>query len=314
VVASVGLPPLRGSELFSTQFNAVPLVMILAALGLYLWGVRKVNARYPRHPWPAGKTAAFVGGLVVTGLAVLTFIGVYQQELFYDHMIQHLMLIMMAAPLFVVASPIDLAWRATTGGARSRLARVLRSRLSELVGHPVFAFVLYAVVIPLTHLTSWFNYTIEQPSVDDFEHLVFLGAGYLFWRHIFGSDPNRYRLHPAAKFLYLFLAIPIDTFTGLALDQASRELFPAYYAFHRSWGPSPVEDLHIGGVIMWVGGDILMSWPMVPVALGWMHLEERRAERADRALDALEPVFTGAGGIDGLHRAGGDGPSTGFAP
>ena len=87
----------------------------------------------------------------------------------------------------------------------------------------------------------------------------------------------------------LFLAIPIDTFTGLSLDSTRHEIFPAYLAMHRTWGPSLVTDLHMGGIIMWVGGDTLMLLPMVPIALRWMHLEERRAVRVDRELDAILP-------------------------
>lgn len=295
MTAAVGLPPLRGSELLSTRIDAVPVLMILAALVLYLWAVRRVDARYPRHPWPARKTWSLAGGLVATFLAVCSFVGVYEQELFYDHMVQHLLLIMVAAPLFAYASPIDLAWRASAGRTRERLTRVLRSRPSTFLVHPMVAFVLYAVTIPLTHLTSWFNYTIEHRAVDDLEHLLFLTVGYLFWRQIFGSDPNCHRLHRGAQFLYLFLAVPIDTFTGLALDQASHELFPAYLAFHRTWGPTLVQDIHIGGVIMWVGGDVLMMWPMIPVAIGWLHLEERRAARADREYDAMAPTVTALG-------------------
>ena len=294
-MATAGLPPLRGSEFLSTRVDVVPVVLILAALVLYLAAARRVDRRYPRHPWSRGKTWAFVGGLAVTALSVFSFIGVYQQELFYDHMIQHLMLIMIAAPLFAVSSPIDLAWRSSSGRGRARLTRLLRSRVSELLAHPIVAFVLYAVMIPLTHLTSWFDYTIEHPAVDDLEHLVFLVIGYMFWRHVFGTDPNRYQMHQGVQFLYLFLAIPIDTFTGLALDQTGHELFPAYVAFHRTWGPLPVQDLHIGGVLMWVGGDTLMLWPMIPVALGWMHLEERRAARADREYERLAPAFSGPG-------------------
>ncbi len=288
MAAAVGLPPLHGSQFFSFQLDPIPLLLLVGALVLYLWGARQVTARYPRHPWPAGKTWAFVAGLVVTGLAVCTFIGVYQQELFYDHMVQHLMLVMVAAPLFAISSPIDLAWRGSAGERRARLTRWLRSRPSRFLAHPLVAFVLYAVVIPLTHLTVWFNDTIEYPALDDAEHLIFLAVGFMFWRQIFGSDPNCYRMHHGARFLYLFLAIPIDTFTGLALDQSSHELFPAYTAFHRTWGPLPVQDLHIGGVIMWVGGDTLMLWPMIPVALAWLHLEERRAARADRELDSID--------------------------
>ena len=85
------------------------------------------------------------------------------------------------------------------------------------MGHPVTAFVLYAVIIPVSHLTSWYNLTLEHENVHNAEHLAFLVVGYLFWRQIFGSDPNKYRLHPALQLFYLFMAIPIDTFTGLSL-------------------------------------------------------------------------------------------------
>jgi cytochrome c oxidase assembly factor CtaG len=262
--------------------------MIVGALALYLWGVRRADALRPRHPWSTFRTGAFIGGLVTTALSIFTFIGVYDDELFWVHMVQHLMLIMVAAPLFAISSPIQLFWRASTGPLHERFTRVLRSRPATILGHPGVAFVAYAVLIPITHLTVWYNYALEHRAVDDIEHLVFLGLGYLFWRQIFGIDPNRYRLHPALKFGYLFLAIPIDTFTGLSLDQAVHEMFPAYLALHRTWGPSLVDDLHIGGVLMWVAGDTLMLWPMIPVALGWMHLEERKAVRIDRQLDAID--------------------------
>ncbi|HEY1828057.1 MAG TPA: cytochrome c oxidase assembly protein [Acidimicrobiales bacterium] len=285
LLADAPLPPLRGSQLFSTQFDFVPVAMIVAALVLYIWGVRRVNRLQPRHRWSAWKTTAFMAALVSTGIAVFSFIGVYDSELFWDHMVQHLVLIMVAAPLFAISSPIDLAWRATRGNPHVVITEILRSGPAKALGHPIVAFVLYAVVIPVTHLTVWYNYTLEHETVHNAEHLVFLLIGYLFWRQIFGSDPNAYRMHPILQFGYLFLAIPIDTFTGLSLDNAVHELFPAYYSLHRAWGPSLVDDLHIGGVIMWVGGDTLMLWPMIPVALRWLHLEERRGKRADKQFD-----------------------------
>jgi cytochrome c oxidase assembly factor CtaG len=282
------LGPLRGSQFFSSQFDFVPVAMIVAALVLYLWGVRRNNALHPRHPWSIGKTAAWIGALFTTGVAIFSFIGVYDGELFWDHMVQHLLLIMVAAPLFAIGSPLDLAWRATTGTPHLVFTEVLRSKVAQFLVHPAVAFVLYAVLIPVSHLTSWYNLTLEHESVHNAEHLAFLVVGYMFWRQVFGSDPNRYRLHPALQFFYLFLAIPIDTFTGLSLAGASKELFPAYFATHRTWGPSYVDDLHIGGSIMWVVGDTLMLWPMIPIALKWMHMEERQAERIDRELDAQQ--------------------------
>ncbi len=285
-LADTGLPPLAGHQFFSTQFDFVPVAMIVAALVLYLWGVRRNNALHPRHPWSAGKTAAWIGALATTGVAIFSFVGVYDGELFWDHMVQHLILIMVAAPLYAIASPLELTWRATRGTPHLVVSEALRSPVAKFFGHPVVAFCLYAVLIPLSHLTSWYNLTLEHESIHNAEHLAFLVVGYLFWRQVFGHDPNRYRLHPALQFFYLFLAIPIDTFTGLSLAGESHEIFPAYFALHRTWGPSLVTDLHVGGDIMWVVGDTLMLWPMIPVALRWMHMDERSAVRIDRELDA----------------------------
>ena len=282
-----GLPPLQGSQFFSTQFDFVPVAMIVVALVLYLWGVRRNNALHPRHPWSKGKTIAWIAALFCTGVAIFSYVGVYDGELFWDHMVQHLILIMVAAPLFAIASPLDLAWRSTSGTAHVVVTEGLRSRVARILGNPFVAFILYAVIIPVSHLTSWYNLTLEHESVHNAEHLAFLLVGYLFWRQIFGSDPNEHRLHPALQFFYLFMAIPIDTFTGLSLAGASHELFPAYFATHRTWGPSYVTDLHVGGDIMWVVGDTLMLWPMIPVALRWMHMDERKAVRVDRELDEL---------------------------
>jgi cytochrome c oxidase assembly factor CtaG len=287
LLADAPLPPLHGGQFFSNQFDFVPVALVLAALVLYLYGVQRANHLRPRHPWPKLKTAAFMGGLAATSLAIFSFVGVYDRYFFWDHMVQHLLLIMVAAPLFAIGSPIDLAFRSTTGTAHIVVTEALRSRVAKVLGHPGVAFVLYAVMIPITHLTVWYNYTLQHESVHNAEHLVFLGVGYLFWRQIFGSDPNCYRMHPALQFGYLFLAIPIDTFTGLSLDQAVHEMFPAYLAIHPTWSQARLtNDLHTGGVLMWVGGDTLMLWPMIPVALRWLHLEERKAVRVDREIDA----------------------------
>jgi cytochrome c oxidase assembly factor CtaG len=296
LLADSGLPPLGRSQLFSSQFDFVPVAMIVVALGLYLWGVRRNNALHPRHRWPVGKTIAWVGALFTTGIAIFSFVGVYDGELFWDHMVQHLILIMVAAPLYAVASPLRLAFNSTSGTAHIVVTEALRSRVAKFLGNPIVAFILYAVVIPVSHLTVWYNYTLTQENVHNAEHLTFLLVGYLFWRQIFGNDPNSHRLHPALQFFYLFMAIPIDTFTGLSLAGASHELFPAYFATHRTWGPSLITDLHVGGDIMWVVGDTLMLWPMIPVAIRWMHLEERKADRIDRELDELAAQEAAAAG------------------
>jgi cytochrome c oxidase assembly factor CtaG len=304
------LPPLRAGQLGATEFDVVPILMILGAALLYVWGVMRIHRLRPRHRWSGWRTAAFFSALVVTAFSIFSFIGVYDGVLFWDHMVQHLLLIMVASALFAMASPIDLAWRATTGRAHEAVTTALRSGVARFFGHPAVAFVLYAVVIPVSHLTAFYNYTLQREEVHNLEHVLFLVVGYLFWRQIFGAEPNRYRMHPAMQLGYLFLAVPVDTFTGLSLTQVRHEIFPAYVAVHRTWGPSLVTDLHLGGVIMWVGGDTLMLLPMIPIAIRWMRMEERRAVRVDRELDAMLPTDRDLGPGAPSERAGPEGART----
>lgn len=245
----------------------------------------------------------------MSAIAVVTFFGAYDRTLFWDHMVQHLLLIMVAAVLLAVSSPVDLLWRATAGRAHRRMTDWLRSRPARVVGHPVTGFVLYGLVVPVTHLTILFNWAIEYEAVDQLEHLLFVVIGYLFWRQIFGGDPNRYRMAPPMRALLLFLAVPVDTFVGLTLSLETTEIFPAFRAEHRTWGLSLVADLHVGGVIMWVGGDVLMMLALIPVVVAWVRREELQAARYDRELEAyfpghLPPGQPTAGFALGRHRPG----------
>jgi putative copper resistance protein D len=149
------LNPLAGGQYLTFDLEAVPIVLLVGVLDLYLVGVRRVDRDQPRHPWPVFRTVSFVGGLASTALAVVSFIGVYDRTLFWDHLVEHLRLIMIAAPLFAIGSPLRLAWRSTTGVVHRVLTAALRSWPARFLGHSVTAFVLYALVIPLGHLTSF---------------------------------------------------------------------------------------------------------------------------------------------------------------
>lgn len=292
----LALPPLAGGALLRSDPSPIPVGLLAGALALYLWGVARHDRLHPRHRWPRRRTAAFVAAVVVTAFATMSFLDVYDTVLFWVHMTQHLVLIVASGALFAVSSPVSLAWRATTGRAHRALGRALRSRVAEVAGHPAVAFLVYAVVVPVAHLTVFFNWAVEYGQVDDFEHVLFVATGYLFWRQIFGVDPHRARLQPPMRALLLFLALPVDTFVGLTLDLENHEIFPALAAAHRTWGPSLVEDLHLGGVIMWVGGDVLMMLALAPVVAAWFRREQRRAVRADRELEPWYPPLVPGGG------------------
>ena len=281
-------PPPIWHNLGATTVAFTPSLLIFGSLALYLFGVGRVHRLHPEDPWSFRRTGAFVAAMVVTFLCIELFIGVYDDSLFYDHMIQHLLLVMVAAPLIAMGAPCELLSRATTGATHRVVVKALGSRVAEVVGHPITGFALYATLIPVAHLTSLYNYALTHDLAHDNEHVAFLVIGYLFWRPVVGVEPSRHPLSPGLRMVYLMLAIPVDTFSGLALVSATHEMFPAYVAVHRTWGPSLVGDLHIGGAIMWVGGDTLMVLALIPIVVQWVRHEDERARRLDAELDAAD--------------------------
>ena len=281
----VALPDI-GSHLGSTAIAFTPSILIGGAAALYVWGVVRVNRMEPGRPWSVKRTAAFLGAIVLVFVAIELVVGVYDDTLFYDHMIQHLMLIMLAAPLIAMGAPVELLERSTTGSTHDAVTRVLGSRVAGVIGHPITGFLLYTVLVPAVHLTSLYNTMLTNDLAHDNEHLMFLIVGYLFWRPVVAIEPTRHPLTPALRLVYLMLAVPIDTFSGLVLLSANHEMFSAYLGMHRSWGPSLIGDLHIGGAIMWVAGDSLMALAMIPVVLVWVRSEDQATRRIDAELDA----------------------------
>jgi cytochrome c oxidase assembly factor CtaG len=269
------------THLGATAFSVMPTVLILGATALYVWGSRRVGRTTPDDPWSKMRTGAFLAAMALVGLAVESVIGAYDDTLFYDHMVQHLLLIMVAAPLVALAAPVELLVRSTHGPTHQAVVRALGSRVAGVVGHPLTGFMLYAVLVPAVHLTSLYDLTLTHELAHDNEHVLFLVVGYLFWRPVVAIEPSRHPLSPVLRVAYLLLAVPIDTFSGLALLSANHELFDAYSSIGRSWGPSQLEDLHAGGAIMWVAGDSLLALALIPVVVAWIRTEGLASRRLD---------------------------------
>ena len=122
------LPPFSLAEAVSRwQFAPVVTGFVVAAAGLYLWGVLRVRRRHPARPWPLYRTALFLSGLAVVVIATQSGIGTYDDVLFYDHMMQHLLLLMVAPPLLVVGQPATLLLHASRNPLHTWAKKVLRS-------------------------------------------------------------------------------------------------------------------------------------------------------------------------------------------
>jgi putative copper resistance protein D len=263
--------PQFGLQAVLTQWQSAPVVTAFAVLaaGLYLWGVVRVRRRHPARPWPAWRAGMFLGGLAVVVLALQSGLGTYDDVLFWDHMIQHLLLVMAAPPLLIFGQPITLLMHASRNPLHTWVKRAVRSPVASFLTWPVFGFVAYAAAIVVAHLTGLANLTARNPVAHDAEHVAFLVIGYLFFLPIIGSEPIKWRLSYPTKLVLLFLVMPVDTFTGLVISYGNRGT-PGLPAGPRpGWAGSALADLHAGGAVMWVGGDAIMFALMMVVFLMW---------------------------------------------
>ena len=260
------------------HIGALPLVLMVVALILYAMGVRRAPE------WSRARSASFLAALIVTFLSTMSVLGVYDMAYFSAHMIQHLLLIMMAAPLFALSAPLDL-WRAA-GGSRTRA--ILDGRVMSVLTHPLVGFAAYFVVIPVTHLSGIANLMMQHQWVHHGEQIVFLVVGYLFFRAAFGIEHGR-TIHPGLRLVYVMAAVPVDTFTGLALVMTSALPFPAYRAMAPSGSTSEwlLSNVHLGGAIMWIGGDALMLLACIPITAAWVRWETQRTKVLDAELDRM---------------------------
>jgi putative copper resistance protein D len=275
------------ATLLAWSFDPLLQIPLLLAAGAYLWAVGRVDALHPSNRVPRSRTVAFLGGIVAIEIALQSGIEAYDTTLFSVHMVQHVLLMMVAAPLLVLGAPITLLLRVASHEQRLRyILPVLHSRVVRAISHPVVAWLVFAGVMWGTHFSAIFNESLENPLLHDLEHLLFLGAALLFWWPALGVDPTPWRMAYPARILYLFLQMPQNTFLALAIFSASAPLYPHYATLVRTWGPTPLADQQAAGAIMWVAGDLIFLVAILGVVLAWMRDEERREERRESRVAA----------------------------
>ena len=257
------------------------LATVVATVG-YLVAVRSVDRAHPRSPVPRWRVAAWLTGVAVTALALVSAIDVYAGSLFSVHMVQHLLLSMVAPPLLALGAPTTLALRAASPRLRrSMLIPLLHSRLARALSWPPLGWVVFTVVVWATHFSPLFNAALENELTHSFEHLLYLAAGLLFWWPVIGADPGRWRLGPIGRMGYLAAQMPVNTAVGLVILFAPGVLYPHYATLDRGWGPDPLTDQQVAGIVMWGVGDVILLAALVLAAAAWLRADEQRSRRIE---------------------------------
>ena len=282
---TVGAPELPGVVL-AWSLDPLPLIGVAVAAAAYVWAERHVARRHPRNRPRAWRRWAFLGGLAAIVLALFSPIETYEGQLFSVHMVQHMLLELVAAPLLLLGAPATLALRAAAPSVRRKLLRLLHSWPLAVLTFPLVTWLVFAGVNWGWHLSDLYDQALENPPLHYMQHATFLAAALLFWLPVVGADPARWRLPRPARLFYLFLAMPQNSFLGVALMSAPTILYPHYLTNLRTWGPTALADQNLGGIVMWVFGDLAFLIAMAAVVAGWVRHEDRRTALLDARLDA----------------------------
>ena len=286
VLLTASVAPASGSLLQILSHWEVPGVVVPATLAFAYqdsWNRASGHSIRLRPAW----RRAWMAGCLVTTVALASPLAVYSDVLFSAHMVQHLLLMLVAAPLFVLGAPVTVV-AAGLGrhGRPARLRGLTTGPLSWLT-HPVVAWSAFVVFLYASHLTGLYDAALRNGYVHAFEHQLYMLTAFLFWSPLLDGDRSRKRLPLPAKIAYVLVTMPAMTFLGLALFSSRQVLYDQYATISRTWGPSVLDDQRMGSMVMWVV-PLAVVWPaLLLIVNSAARREERIQERLEQTETAL---------------------------
>lgn len=259
------------------MWSVEPLVLVnLSALAaLYLVGARRVwGQKGGGRSITRWHFAAFSAAMVSLVAALLSPIDVLATELLWVHMLQHMLLLNVAAPLLVLAAPfLVMLWALPPGGRRFAGRCVKRfdgQRIPRyLLWQPVFLWVLFALVLWVWHLPVLYGAALRNDLVHDLQHLSFLLVSCLFWRVLL--DPvARLRMNRGPAVLYLFATSMQAMALGVFMALSPRLWYGQYATSAERWGLTGLEDQQIAGFLMWMPGCMMYAVVAAVVFTYWL--------------------------------------------
>jgi cytochrome c oxidase assembly factor CtaG len=245
------------------------LAYVGLAAALYILGSRGRGRPRPLE------ALAFFGGLLTVVLALDSPIDEYADQLFWVHMLQHVLLLTVAPPLFLLGRPWPRMWRALPLGPRTQVGRTLAragwAAPVRVLARPVPAWILFNATVVAWHLPAAYNLTLTSGAVHVCEHAMFFFAGLLFWARVIDPGPLRPRLVWPVRIAYAAGAMVVSWALAIALVVIQHPIYPHYAALlTRPGGLTAMEDQQIAGGVMWVPGSISYTVTLLAGLYRWL--------------------------------------------
>jgi putative membrane protein len=269
---------------------------------LYWYGARRTSSvarTQARLRWRHG---CFYAGLVVLLVALASPLERLSEQLFWAHMLQHILLLVVAPPLIVLACPWIRLWRSLPLDARRSLARgLVHGRLTWLrhssaaLGRPLPTFALFCGVVLAWHVPVLFDATLHSEALHAIEHTLFFLTALMFWKQAIDSPPLHAPLSELQRIVYLIGAMVVMWVLAVVLALAPHPLYSAYAdRASRPGGISALADQQIAAGIMWVPGSLAFVIVLFFYLNRWLAPAGPEGRPASRRSPSVEPASVGA--------------------
>ena len=270
-----------------TAWNTNPLVTLGLFVVAYLYVTGLHRWERPSHPVNWWQRASFFAGLLVIFLALQSPIDYLSEHLFSVHQVQHLLLRMVAPLLLLLGAPLTPMLRglppwALRGMVRPIVRNPTARRAYSLLTNPVVTTVLFLGMLYIWQVPGPHNLAVRHTLVHYVMHSTMLFTGLLFWWLLIDPKPHRSRLHYGLRVLYVGLIVIPNTLLGAAITFSNEPIYSAYSEVTQPWGISLLTDQQLGGLLLWVPGDMMSILAAGIVMIMWAQQEEEK-EQKERA-------------------------------
>ncbi|MBV9874061.1 MAG: cytochrome c oxidase assembly protein [Verrucomicrobia bacterium] len=265
-----------------------PTVGLVLLAVIYFRGWLKLRRQVP-HRFDGWRLTSFLGGVATVFLALDSPLDTFSNLLLQAHMVQHLLLMMIAPPLLLLGNPF---LPLLTGLPRPFVREVIRpfllwnvcKRFGRWLTNPKVTWILFVVLTLGWHAPPLYELTLRSPTWHIIEHACFLGSGTLFWWPVVQPWPSRPQWPEWAIIPYLLLADVQNTVLSAFLTFSDRVVYPTYGLVPQFPGMNPLSDQHAAGAIMWVPGSIFYLIPAGILAMRFLSPRRHAAARDELLL------------------------------
>lgn len=246
-------------------------------LGAYLLGVGPLRERHNLADYvDSRQVATFTAGMMVVFFALTSPLHILSERfLFSMHMVQHVLLTLIAPPLLVLGTP---AWL-----IRPMLRPNWAFRTARLLTHPIAAIALFNIIFSIWHIPALYNSSLNSEAFHALEHIMMVSTAMLMWWPLASNMPELPRLNYPLQLGYLFALSVAQIIVFAIITFAEEPIYEFYVNAPRIWGLSPLLDQQLGGIIMKVGSGIYFLTLLIIIFFKWFNQEEaeRKQESAE---------------------------------